>query len=161
MAPESPGGDWVEQLMRDFRDRLVGGLYEGVYALEGEPLRHVMDAQAETCVHAFTALAGIPAELDLDEFLERMRISGPSKVQVDRTGDDALLWTELHDGECVCPHVRQGVIRLDPKLCLCGETWVRLLVERHARRRATVSMVESVATGAKNCVYRIELHESL
>jgi hypothetical protein len=153
----SGGGDWVEQLMRTFRDDLVGGLYEGIYGLEGEPLRRVMDTQAEACVHAFVALADIPPDLDFDTFLERMKISGPSRVRVESAGDDELLWTELHEGECVCPHVRQQVIRLDPKLCLCGETWVRLLIERHARRRAEVSLVESVATGAQNCVYRIRL----
>ena len=27
--------------MRSFRDKLVGGLYEGVYRLEGEPLHRV------------------------------------------------------------------------------------------------------------------------
>ena len=156
-----PGGDWVQELMRSFRDKLLGGLYEGLYELDGGPLRRVMDAQAETCMHAFVALADIPPHLDFEQFIDRMKISGPSRVRIDHEGDDELLWTELHEGECVCPHVRQGVIRLDPKLCLCGETWVRLLVERHARRRATVEMVESVATGAQNCVYRISLGEPL
>jgi hypothetical protein len=52
-------------------------------------------------------------------------------------------------------------VRLDPKLCLCGETWVRLLIERHSRRHATVSLIESVATGAQNCIYRIRLLGSL
>jgi hypothetical protein len=155
------GAIWVEDLMRRFRDGLVRGLYDGLYQLEGEPLRTVMDAQAEVCVHAFTALADIPADLSFDEFLERMKIAGPSRVRVERRGGDELLWTELHAGECVCPHVRQGIIGLDPKLCLCGETWVRLLVERHAHRRATVELVESVATGAQNCVYRITLGEPL
>jgi hypothetical protein len=156
---ETRGGDWVEELTRSVRDRLVGGLYEGLYDLEGAPLRRVMDAQAEACVHAFVALADIPADLDLDAFLERMKTAGPSRVRIDAAGDDELLWTELHDGVCVCPHVRQNIIRLDPKLCLCGETWVRLLIERHARRRAEVELVESVATGAVNCVYRIRLYE--
>jgi hypothetical protein len=158
-ASESGGGDWVEQLMRSFRDQLVGGLYEGIYALEGAPLRRVMDAQAEACVHAFVALTDIPADLDFEAFLERMKTSGPSRVRIEPINDDELLWTELHEGECVCPHVRQNVVRLDPKLCLCGETWVRLLIERHARRRAEVALVESVATGARNCVYRIRLGE--
>jgi hypothetical protein len=154
-----PGADWVEQLMRSFRDKLVGGLYEGVYQLEGEPLHRVMDAQAEACVQAFVALTEIPAGLDFDAFMERMRIAGPSKVELERVSDDELLWRELHRGECVCPHVRQGVIPLDPKLCICGATWVRLLIERHARRAATVTLVESVATGAENCVYRVTLGE--
>lgn len=162
MATEPAAGrDWIEELMRSYRDRLVGGLFEGIYGLEGGALRRVMDAQAHTCVYAFLALADIPAELDFDAFLERMRTSGPSPVRVERTRPDELVWTELHRGECVCPHVRQGVIRLDPRLCLCGETWVRLLVERHARRRADVTLVESVATGAENCVYRIRLGEPL
>jgi len=159
MADDQGGGTWVEDLMRQFRDGLVRGLYDGLYQLEGEPLRTVMDAQARVCVHAFIALADLSADLSFDDFLERMRIAGPSRVRVERTGDDELLWTELHAGECVCPHVRQGAISLDPKLCLCGETWVRLLVERHAHRRAAVELVESVATGAQNCVYRITLGE--
>ena len=158
---DTPGTDWVEQLMRSFRDKLVGGLYEGVYALEGEPLHRVMDAQAEACAHAFVTLAEIPADLDFDAFLERMRISGPSKVELERISDDELLWRELHGGECVCPHVRQQVIPLNPKLCVCGATWVRVLVERHARRAATVTLVESVATGSDNCVYRVTLGEPL
>ena len=90
--------------------------------------------------------------LTFEAFLERMKTAGPSRVRIDPVGDDELLWTELHDGECVCPHVRQNVVRLDPKLCLCGETWVRLLVERHARRRADVELVESVSDG------RAQLH---
>ncbi len=158
---DTPGTDWVEQLMRSFRDKLVGGLYEGVYALEGEPLHHVMDAQAEACAQAFVTLAEIPADLDFQAFLERMRISGPSKVELERISEDELLWRELHRGECVCPHVRQQVIPLDPKLCICGATWVRVLVERHARRAATVTLVESVATGSANCVYRVALGEPL
>jgi hypothetical protein len=132
------GGDWVERLMASFSNRLVGGLYEGIYALEEPHLSRVLDTQAEACVHAFVALADIPAELPFDEFLERLKTAGPGRVQVERLTADALLWTELHHGECVCPHVRREVIRLDPKLCLCGETWVRLLIERLARRRATV-----------------------
>lgn len=155
------GADWVEQLMRSFRDRLTGGLYEGIYALEGEPLERVMDAQADACVTGFIALTQIPPELDLPQFLDRMRISGPSQVVVEHVSDDELLWKELHHGECVCPHVRQEIIRLDPKLCLCGATWVRLLVERHAHRAARVELVESVATGAENCIYRITLGEPL
>ncbi len=162
-APGAPGSgaNWVEDLMRTVRDKLVGGLYNGVYQLEGEPLRQVMDAQAEACVSAFLALSDIPARLTLEEFLERMKIAGPSRVVVERSGEDQLLWRELHEGQCVCPFVRQEVIALDPKLCACGATWVRLLVERHARRRADVELLRSVATGSDDCVYRIVLREAL
>jgi hypothetical protein len=152
-----PEADWVERLMAQYRDRLTGAVFDGIYKLEGEPLRVVMDTQADTCMQAFVALHDIPPDLDLDAFLERMRTTGPSRIVLDRPDDDTILWSEMHDGVCVCPHVRQGVIALDPKLCMCGATWVRLLIERHARRHADVSLVESVATGAQNCVYRITL----
>lgn len=145
--------------MRQFQDRLLAGLYRGLYELEDEPLRQVMDAQAESCVQAFVALHEIPADLDLDGFLERMKTAGPGRVTVTRAEDDSLLWTEWHAGECVCPHVRRKTVPLDVKLCLCGETWVRVLVERHARRKAEVELIESVATGAENCAYRIVLGE--
>ncbi|MBI5287899.1 MAG: hypothetical protein HY873_02875 [Chloroflexi bacterium] len=162
IAPEpGSGANWVEDLMRSFRDKLVGGLYAGIYGLEPEPLQRVMDAQAEVCVSAFLALSDIPAELTLEEFLDRMKIAGPSRVVIERTGEDEFLWRELHAGECVCPFVRQEVIPLDPKLCLCGATWVRLLIERHAHRRADVELQCSVATGSDDCVYRVVLHEPL
>ena len=162
IAPE-PGSaaNWVEDLMHSFRDKLVGGLYAGIYALEPEPLRRVMDAQAEVCVSAFLALSDIPPELNLEQFLERMKIAGPSRVVIERSGEDEFLWRELHAGECVCPLVRQSVIPLDPKLCLCGATWLRLLIERHARRRAEVELQCSVATGNDDCVYKVVLHEPL
>ncbi len=156
-AAGSPGDDWVVDLMRSFQQKLTAGLLEGAYALEGTPLRQVMDAQAEACVHAFTELSDLPPDLDWEAFLERMRTAGPSKMELTRLGPDEFLWTELHEGQCVCPHVRLCTVRLDRRLCLCGETWVRLLVERHARRPAAVSLLESVATGSRNCVYSIRL----
>ncbi len=154
---EVPADDWVVDLMRSFQQKLTAGLLRGAYTLEGEPLRQVMDAQAEACVHAFSELSDLPPDLDFESFLERMRTAGPSKMELTRLSPDELLWTELHEGQCVCPHVRLGTIALDRRLCRCGETWVRLLVERHARRPAAVSIVESVATGSRNCVYSIRL----
>lgn len=152
-----PAGDWVVDLMRSFQQKLTAGLLRGAYALDGEPLRQIMDAQAEACVHAFTELSDLPPDLDFESFLERMRTAGPSKMELTRLGPDEFVWTELHEGRCVCPHVRLGTIPLDRRLCLCGETWVRLLVERHARRPAAVTVLESVATGSQNCVYSIRL----
>ena len=147
--------------MRTVRDKLVGGLYAGIYRLEPAPLQVVMDAQADACVTAFLALSDIPPELDLEQFLERMKIAGPSRIVVERPAADEFVWRELHEGQCVCPLVRQEVVPLDLKLCGCGATWVRLLVERHARRRAEVELLRSVATGSQDCAYRIVLREPL
>lgn len=143
--------------MRSFQDKITAGLLEGVYQLDGVALRQTLEGQARACAQAFVALADIPPDLDFPSFVRRMQTAGPSKVELTEIGPDKYLWTELHQGECVCPYVRLNVAPLNPKLCVCGEIWVRLLVERHARRRAEVSLVESVATGVANCVYRIRL----
>lgn len=149
--------DWVSDLARSFQRQLTGGLLEGVYALPEEPLRRVLDSQARACVAAFSALVDLPPDLDLPSFLARMRTDGPGQLTITPTGPDEMLWTEARHNGCVCPHVRLGIARLDRALCGCGEIWVRLLLERHARRPAEVSLVESVATGAENCVYRVRL----
>jgi hypothetical protein len=86
-----------------------------------------------------------------------MKISDQPRAHRPRA-EDELLWTELHEGECVCPHVRQGVIRLDPKLCLCGE--MGAAARRAARAPPRHGRDGGVGgDGRANCVYRISLGE--
>ncbi len=148
--------DWIQQLIRDYQDTITKGLYEGIYRLEPKQLDGVMQCQAHACFEAFVKLYDIPEELDLDAFLERMSIGGPSKIAIRRDGD-TILWEELHEGQCMCPLVKREVVALEPGLCVCAVHWVRKLIERHARRPARVEMLESVATGSRNCVFRITL----
>jgi hypothetical protein len=153
-SSEDREGDWVQALMRDYQDKLVSGLYETIYAVDADCLDALMEGQARSCVAAFIDLTGLAAPMDLDSFLDAMRTTGPSQVEFRREGD-VIHWTELHRGECVCPLVRREVIRLDPKLCICGASWVRRLFQTVANTPVEVETVETVATGAENCCYRI------
>jgi len=148
--------DWLTEALRNYQDAITAGTYRGIYALDGEALERVMHDQAEACVHAFVELFAIPAELDLDAFLENIQYSGSSKVYIERDGDD-ILWREEHHGQCMCPLVKRGVIRLDKKLCVCAIHWVRMLVERHAGEPVQVELLESVATGADDCMFRLRI----
>jgi len=148
--------DWIEQLLRSFQDEITKGAYEGLYALQDEARDRVMRSQAEACVHAFTELFAIPRELGLDEFLEHMKYGGSSKVDILRT-NDTIEWIEQHDGECMCPLVKRGAARLVPELCGCAVHWLRMLVERHTGEPVGVELIESVATGARNCAFRVKL----
>jgi hypothetical protein len=148
----------AEQLVRDFQDRITSGTYAGVYSLDAQGLDHVMECQAEACVRAFAELYQIPAELDLDAFLEKMTMGGSSKVRMQRDGN-TLLWEELHGGQCVCPLVTREVIPLEPGLCRCAVHWLRKLFERHVRGPVRVELLESAATGSQNCVFRIEIED--
>lgn len=150
--------DWIEQLLRDFQDVITRGAYAGIYRLEPEQLDEVMRCQAHACFGAFVQLYDIPEHLDLDAFLERMATAGSSPMRIRREGD-TIYWEELHEGHCMCPFVKRGVIDLEPGLCRCAVHWARMLIERHAHRPAHVELVDSVARGAQNCVFRITLGE--
>jgi hypothetical protein len=148
--------DWLEQAMRGFQDAITKGAYEGIYALE-EPARdRVLESQAGACVHAFVELFGISKDLTLDEFLEKMRYGGSSKVEITREGD-SILWDEQHEGQCMCPLVKRDVVPLGPELCGCAVHWLRMLVQRHTEAQVGVELLSSVATGSRNCTFRIRL----
>jgi len=151
---EGEPAEWVEKLMRDYQDKLTCGLFESIYELDGDSVNALMKGQAKTCASAFIDLAGLPVPMDLDAFLDRMRISSPSQLEIQREGD-VIHWTEVHHGECVCPLIRRKVIRLDPKLCMCGAYWVKDLFERVAGTHVEVETMETVATGAENCRFRV------
>jgi hypothetical protein len=153
---ESPGQapDWIQQLIRDYQDTLTCGLYEAIYKLDGRSVETLMRAQGRTCAGAFLKLSDVHSPMALDDFLKVMRTAAPSKIEIRRDGD-VIEWIELHQGECVCPFVRRKVVRLDPKLCICGAQWVQHLFESIAHTRVEVETVETVATGAQNCHYRV------
>jgi hypothetical protein len=150
--------DWVQALMRDYQDKLVSGLYETIYGVEASCLDALMEGQARSCVTAFVELTDLATPMDLDSFLDAIRTAGPSQVDIRREGA-VIHWTERHRGECVCPFVRRQVIRLDPKLCICGAYWVKHLFRTVANTEVKVETVETAATGAENCCFRITLKD--
>jgi len=106
----------IEKLIRDFQDSITRGTYDGIYALDEPGLERVMECQADACVRAYVDLYEIPADLDLDAFLEKMKMGGSSKVEIRRDGN-MIFFEELHGGQCVCPLVTREVIPLEPQLC--------------------------------------------
>ena len=149
----------VEKMVRDFQDRIVGGAYAGIYGLREEGLEHVMECQASACASAYAELYQIPADLDLDALLARLRMGGSSKIEIERDGNRLTL-RELHSGRCVCPLVTREVIPLEPGLCRCAEHWVRKLLERHVVGPVRVQMLESAALGHEDCVFRVEIEDT-
>ena len=108
----------VEKMVRDFQDRIVAGTFAGLREIDREAHDHVMECQAASCAEAFVELYNIPAELDLDGFIDKMRMGGSSKIEIEREADGALIWRELHAGQCVCPLVTRDVIPLDPGISI-------------------------------------------
>ena len=153
---QSPAADWVQNLIRDYQDTLTCGLYEAIYRLQDGALDTLMEGQARTCVAAYLKLTALPAHMEMDAFLEAIQTAGPSQVEIQREGN-VIHWRELHQGQCICPFVRRGVVRLDPKLCICGAYWVKHLFETVTKTPVEVEMIETAATGAQDCRFRITL----
>ena len=146
----------MQDLIRDYQDKLTCGLYEAIYRLDQRSVDTLMQSQARSCVAAFVELGGMQVPMQLDAFLEAMRLAGPSKIDIRREGN-VIHWTEEHHGECPCPFVRREVIRLHPTLCICATHWMRHLFETVAKTQVEVKTVETVATGADNCRFRISV----
>lgn len=156
-ALRSRPADWVEELRRDFQDRIVAGTYQGLLQLDDQTQDRVMQCQARTCMEGFVELYDLDASLDLDRFLDRIANgAGPSEIDIERDGE-TIVWRERHHGQCMCPLVARGVVPANEMLCRCSVHWVRMLIERHARRPAEVELAESVARGDQDCVFRIRL----
>jgi hypothetical protein len=148
--------DPSEKLVRDFQDRIVAGTWDGLRQLDEGARDRVLACQGASCAQAFVSLFQISDELPLDAFLERMRLGGASRIEITRSGD-TIRWEELHDGECMCPLVKRGVIALDPSLCRCAVHWLRDLFERRVQGPVRVDLLDSVAHGGRNCVFEVTL----
>jgi hypothetical protein len=149
----------AEALVRQFQDRIVRGTWDGVSRIDPAARDRVLACQGAACAQAFVELFQIPDDLPLDDFLERMRLGGASKVEITRDGD-VIRWEELHGGECMCPLVKRGVIALDAHLCRCAVHWLRDLFARRVEGPVHVRLVDAVAHGATNCIFEVTLGQA-
>jgi hypothetical protein len=77
--PQSQTAEWVENLLRDFQDKLTCGLYETLYTMDDSSVDTLMEGQARTCVSAFVDLTSMSVPMDLDSFLETMAQAAPAR----------------------------------------------------------------------------------
>jgi hypothetical protein len=146
----------LEEMLHDYQDKLICGLYEAIYDLDQASLDTIMRRQAHTCVAAFLDFTGLPSRVSLEDLADAVRDVEPLGADIERRGD-VIRWTGNQRGECACPMVRRGVIRLDPKLCDCSKHWVKHLFDRITHTPVSVEIIETVATGGSACRFEITL----
>lgn len=148
--------DELDEVLRDYQDKLTCGLYEAIYDLDEASLDTIMRCQAQACVAAFLDFTGLPSPMRLESFRDAMRDADPLGGDIRQEGN-VIHWTGNQRGQCACPLVRRGVIRLDPKLCVCSTYWVKYLFDKVAHTPVDVEIVETVATGGHACSFKITL----
>ena len=146
----------LEAMLQEYQDKLTHGIYEAIYDLDEASLESIMRCQAHTCLDAFLDFSGVPSRMSLDDLPDALRDAEPLGGEIERKGG-VIRWTGNQRGECACPLVRKGVIRLDPKLCDCSKHWVQHLFDRVAHTPVNVEIIETVATGGSACSFEITL----
>lgn len=150
--------EFMEELLRSHCEEIVGGLYRAFLKMDPATLEPVLAEQAAACCARFLRLVDLPPDLDLDGFLARMERVGPGRIRIERNGPE-ILWREEHEGQCACPLVRREIVPLNDRLCLCAAFWLKGLIETFYRRPVTVELVETIASGASGCTFRIRLQQ--
>ena len=148
--------EFVGDLLRSQQDEIVRGAFRALLTLDEAATNTVFKEMADTCRARFLRMVDFPADLDLDGFIERMGRAAPPAPQISRDGD-TIIWREFRDGNCMCPLVRRGTLDLHPKLCVCSTEWTRGLVETFHGGPVEAELLESVATGSRDCVFRLTL----
>lgn len=146
----------LDAMLQEYQDKLTHGIYEAIYDLDEASFESIMRCQAHTCVDAFLDFSGVPSRMSLEDLADAVRDVEPLGGDIERRGD-VIRWTGNQRGECACPLVRKGVIRLDPKLCDCSKHWVKHLFDRIAHTPVNVEIIETVATGGSTCSFEITL----
>lgn len=148
--------EFVEDLLRSHQDEIVRGMMRAFYELPDASSDALISEMAAACRRRFLRMVDFPADTDVDGLIERMQRAGPGRIEITRSGDE-IIWREYREGQCMCPLIRRHVAELQPKLCACSREWTRSLVETFHGGPVEAEIVESVATGSSDCVFRLTL----
>jgi hypothetical protein len=159
---ESPGSVkaekaeyWIKELM-DHMDDL----------LDRETKVRLMKECGRSCYLRAFGVAGEkrPSAEELGRYLKTLEESG---YVLERKGDTVSFtfsWGRDHqnpwgliirDGYCMCPLVESGPPGLSPTFCYCSTGYVGETFARITGRTVEVDLVESLKTGAQDCVFRV------
>ena len=86
---------------------------------------------------------------DLKDFLARLSKQGGGKFML---GGNSIIAT-YH--RCYCGSVSRAREEIPLTYCYCGAGWYKRLFEEVLGRTVTVKLVQSIASGADECVFRI------
>lgn len=137
--------------------KLVRGIMKGVFELDDEARNKVLEEMGKACYVGFKDFVGIPpTDMDIESACEWLDSTVPHKRRFQRAGDTLYWEADVKDtyGGCMCILVRLGIIEPRPELCICSTNYNKSALEEMTGRRVEGELVESLNSGARNCVYR-------
>ncbi len=137
--------------------KLVRGIMKGVFELDDEARNKVLEEMGKACYVGFKDFVGIPpTDMDIESACEWLDSTVPHKRRFQRAGDTLYWEADVKGtyGGCMCILVRLGIIEPRPELCICSTNYNKSALEEMTGRRVEGELVESLNSGARNCVYR-------
>lgn len=137
--------------------KLVRGIMKGVFELDDEARNKVLEEMGKACYEGFKDFVGIPpTDMDIESACEWLDSTVPHRRRFQRAGDTLYWEADVKDtyGGCMCILVRLGIIEPRPELCICSTNYNKSALEEMTGRRVEGELVESLNSGARNCVYR-------
>jgi len=140
----------------EFLQRWVMGLMAGLSEVDEETARKILRKAGEECCKIFLEVYGYDLRShNLDSLIELLGSSPSSGCY--RVDENTIIY-EFKSERCECPLVEMRVVGLSPRLCsACFTNWLSYMFGTVAKRRVKAELVESLATGASKCTFKIRL----
>ncbi len=145
-------GGKVEEFVR----RWIIGVMAGLSEVDEKIAKTILKKAGEDCCKLFLETYGLDlSSHDLDSLIEWWNKRPACRCY--KVDENTIIY-EFKSNKCECLLVDKGFVNLTPKLCsLCFTNWLEYMFGTVTKRGAKAELVESLATGASKCSFRIKL----
>jgi len=155
---EKTYADLVESASRteEFLRRWITGVMAGLSEVDEETAKMILKKAGEDCCKLFL----VTYELDLsnrslDSLIEWWNSRPACRCYKE---DENTIIYEFKSNKCECLLVAKGFVNLTPRLCsTCFTNWLEYMFSTVAKRKVKAELIETLATGASKCSFRIRL----
>jgi len=148
---------YVETVGPSVLPNLVRGIMKGVFKLDEESRNKVLEEMGKACYEGFKEFVGTPPTgVDIESACKWLDETVPHNRRFQRAGDTLYWEADVKDtyGGCMCILVRLGIMEPRPELCICSTNYNKSALEEMTGEAVEGELVETVNSGARNCVYR-------
>ena len=140
----------------EFLRRWIMGMMAGLSEVDEETARKILRKAGEECCKIFLEVYGYDlSSYDLDSLIKLLGSSPSSGCY--REDENTIIY-EFKSERCECPLIERRITTLSSRLCsACFTNWLSYMFSTVAKRRVEAELIESLATGASKCTFRIKL----
>jgi len=146
---------WKLEVSAPLKHAWISEVVAGLNEVDEETAKRILKGCGESCVKIWVDFYNYDlASYNLDSWIAELNKADFRDVRRD---DDNILYV-LKLEQCACPLVSEKIVKSTPRLCsACFTNWLEYMFGTVAKRPVRAELVESLATGASKCAFRIWL----